>query len=208
MSVLYRGLWADHSQKDPEAYFADVRCRFSSWALEDPDAKPLPDGESAVSLSPGRNRSIELRTVADDIGRSGLEAIARDRRLAEATSWTTLVRVVADEGIVHTLVENQMESDDLTIRVSVGRPRIVDELLSIPGKPVLGGSAVFVGVERIPAAGISLLTDILASPTRTLPVIVCSEPGVSTMVRGSSGPTASLPGLQGSLACSPSTAKP
>ena len=38
-------------------------------------------------------------------------------------------RVVADEDGVYTLVENRMESDDLTIRISVGRPRVVHELL-------------------------------------------------------------------------------
>jgi hypothetical protein len=176
MSVLYRALWTDPSQNDVRAYADEALCRFSSWALEGTGVTPLSEGTTKVSLVSGRERTIDVRPVESGTGTHGLEAIARDQP-GQATSWTTLMRVVEQPEMVHVLVENQMESDDLTLRVSVGRPRFVDDLLSIPGQPVLGGSAVFAGAQSIPAKGISILTDILTSPGRTLPVIVCSEPG-------------------------------
>lgn len=70
-----------------------------------------------------------------------------------------------------------MESDDLTQRVSVGRPKIVHELLSAAAKPVPGSSALLTEPRSVPAAGISILSEILASPGRAVPVIVCTEPG-------------------------------
>lgn len=177
MSVLYRALWNDTSQNDVRAYAGQALRMFSSWALERAGSDLLPEGTTKVSFDMGRERVIDVRPVESATGAYGLEAIARDQRPGQATSWTTLMRVVARPEVVHVLVENQMESDDLTVRVSVGRPRFVDDLLSIHGKPVLGGSAVFAGAQAIPANGISILTDILTSPDRTLPVIVCSEPG-------------------------------
>jgi hypothetical protein len=59
----------------------------------------------------------------------------------------------------------------------VGRPRLVDDLLSIPGRPHLAGSGLFVDVQPIRADEVSALVELLQSPTRALPVIVCSEPG-------------------------------
>lgn len=70
-----------------------------------------------------------------------------------------------------------MESDDLTLRVSVGRPKVVHELLELAGKPVLGSSALLTAPLAIPSAGVGVLTDILGATGRRLPVIVCSEPG-------------------------------
>jgi hypothetical protein len=70
-----------------------------------------------------------------------------------------------------------MESDDFTLRVSVGRPKVVHELLELATKPVLGTSALLTEPQAIPAYGIEILTELLAAPGRTLPVIVCSEPG-------------------------------
>ena len=100
-----------------------------------------------------------------------------DQKPGDETVWTTVIRVVSDQRGTHTLVENSMESDDLTLRVSVGRPKVVHELLDAASKPVLGTSALLTEPQAIPAAGISVLADILAAPGRTLPVIVCSEPG-------------------------------
>src|SRR5260370_39799010 len=164
MSVIYRALWNDASQNDVHAYADEALCKFSSWALERTGADSLPEGTTKVSLGTGRERVIDVRPVESGTGTYGLEAIARDEQSGQATSWTTLMRVVAQPEMIHVLVENQMESDDLTMRVSVGRPRFVDDLLSIPGKPVLGGSAVFAGAQSIPANGISVLTEILEVP--------------------------------------------
>ncbi|MCT2183301.1 hypothetical protein M3G00_10190 [Brevibacterium casei] len=84
--------------------------------------------------------------------------------------------MVADDHAVHTLVELSMSSDDLARRVSVGRPRIVHDLLTAVEKPRLGGSGVLTEPLLLPANGISILTEMLALVSRSLPIIVCAEP--------------------------------
>lgn len=51
MSVLYRALWSDESQKDPGGFIDEARAKFTAWAMEDPEAEPLPDGTAALRLS-------------------------------------------------------------------------------------------------------------------------------------------------------------
>jgi hypothetical protein len=199
VSVLYRAMWSDASQGEPLAFVATVRQLFSSWAAEDPGASALPDGTTSVDLAGHRRREISIRTVESDadvpadvtdsvadtgergetVRLVGIECITQDAKVDDddsGTTFTTVVRVVSDETRVHVWVENRVETDDLSLRVKVGRPRLVDDLLSIPGKPRLGGSGLFVDVLPIPANGIDLLVENLRSPERTLPVIVCTEP--------------------------------
>ena len=96
---------------------------------------------------------------------------------ASRTEWTTVMRVVATEAGRHVWIENQVETDDVALRVKVGRPRMVDDLLSIPGKPHLAGSGLFIDVQPITADQVPVLIEHLQSASRSLPVIVCSEPG-------------------------------
>ena len=131
------------------------------------------EGQSELDLSQGRHRRIVYRPVSTE----AFEVTVSDQNLGEGTEWTTAIRIVADHAGVHTLVENGVQSDDLTLRVSVGRPRIVHDLLEACERPSLGSSAILAGPQAIPAEGTGILTDILADPSRTLPVIVCSEPG-------------------------------
>lgn len=69
-----------------------------------------------------------------------------------------------------------MSSDDLALRVSVGRPRVVHELLDASERPCLGASRILQEHLAIPENGIGLLTELLANPNRSLPVVVCAEP--------------------------------
>lgn len=185
MSVLYRALWADKSQDDAEAYLAKVRERFVAWATESEHPAELDDGEAKVVLRDGRTRTVGLRSVDETDGDShvlGIEGVAQDGAIDtdDGTTWTTLVRVISNRETVRVWVENRVESDDLSLRVSVGRPRLVDDLLAIPGKPVLGGSELFTDTLTIPAEHVSALVEMLRSPKRKLPVIVCSEPGAES----------------------------
>lgn len=184
MSVQYRALWTDESQADPLGYLDVVRRLFSSWAIEDRDAASLPDG-TITHDRPSGTRTISLRTVGRrptnaEAALHGIEGVTQDAVTeadGKATTWTTVTRAVTDGSSVQLWVEIRVESDDLSLRVKVGRPRLVDDLLTIPGKPHLGGSGLFIDVLPIQAPHISVLVDTLRSPNRMLPVIVCSEPG-------------------------------
>lgn len=175
MSVLYRAVWSDRATSDIDGIIDNLRQRIAAWAQDIQDPAPLIEGHSELDVSQGRHRTIAYRAVSPE----AFEVTVSDQKPDEATEWTTTIRIVADEAGVHTLVENSMESDDLNLRVSLGRPRIVHELLEAAGKPSLGRSRLLTGPQSIPAEGVSILTDLLADRSRTLPVIVCSEPGVN-----------------------------
>lgn len=137
MSVLYRALWSDESQKDPGGFIDKARAKFTAWAMEDPEAEPLPDGTAEVSLPQDRARLIDIRSVDGEgsAGSAGLECVTRDSTTDGDTSgtvWTTVMRVVANEAGINVWIENQVETEDVALRVQVGRPRMVDDLLSLP----------------------------------------------------------------------------
>ncbi len=100
-----------------------------------------------------------------------------DQKVEEGTEWTTVIRIISDGGKSHVLVETSMDSVDLTRRVSIGRPRVVHELLVAANKPTLGASVLLTEQLPIPANGIEILTEKLEDRSRALPIIVCSEPG-------------------------------
>lgn len=170
MSVLYRAVWTDGASG---ANLDDLRHCAAAWAQETSEPAPLVEGQTELDVSQGRHRRIDYRPVTPE----AFEFTASDQKPGDATVWTTVIRVVADDTGVHTLVENRMESDDFTLRVSVGRPKVVHELLEVTAKPLLGTSVLLTEPQAVPASGIDILTDLLAAPGRTLPVIVCSEPG-------------------------------
>lgn len=173
MSVLYRAVWSDSLTSDTDQVIDDIRQRVAGWVQETPEPAPMVEGESTLNVSLGRHR----KTVYRPISSHAFEVTVSDHSPGDATEWTTDIRAVADEKLIHLLVENRMQSDDLARRVSVGRPRIVHDLLKAAGKPCLNGHALLTEPQAIPAAGIDILTDLLADPSRTLPVVVCSEPG-------------------------------
>lgn len=173
MSVLYRAVWSDRTTSGIDQVIDDLRQRVAAWAQDVQDPAPLVEGQSELDVSHGRHRTIVYRHVSPE----AFEVTVSDQKPDEAIEWTTTIRIVAEGAGVHVLVENSMESDDLMHRVSVGRPRIVHELLEASEKPCLGGSALLTEPQAIPAEGTGILGCLLADPSRTLPVIVCSEPG-------------------------------
>ena len=170
MSVLYRAIWSGQAGTDVGELIETLTRCAAQWARDGREGT-LPEGHSELWLSSGTFRTIEYRSFNP----SAFEIITRDQKGGTATEWTTTIRAVCDTSGVHVLVENSMESDNLIQRISIGRPRVVRDLIRATQKPALGGSGLLTEPMPIPAKGIAILTDILAAPDRTLPVIVCSE---------------------------------
>jgi hypothetical protein len=171
MSVLYRAIWSDKVNGNAEEAVEAQLEQVASWIQASTTPDPLSEGQTHLSVA-GRDRTALLRRVEP----AAFEVTVADQSPGDDTDWTTTIRIVAHDGRVHALVENAMQSDDVTKRVSVGRPRIVHDLLTAADKPCLNGSPVLTAAQALPANGITILTDLLADPHRTLPVIVCSEP--------------------------------
>lgn len=172
MTVLYRAVWSAGATTGAEPVIERLKHCVAVWSQETEQPSVLVEGQTGLDVSQGRRRRIEYRAIGD----AAFEAVVTDQIPGEPAEWTVTIQAVVDES-VHVLVENRMESDDLTQRVSVGRPGVVHSLLIASGKPGLGGSALLTEPQSIPANGIGILTDLLADPRRTLPVIVCTEPG-------------------------------
>ncbi len=167
-------------------YVARARTLYTGWATENPDSVELADGSSQVKLNRTRRasgkdqryeveRTISLRSLDGDDSYLGFEGITRET--SEGMTWTTVVRVLAGDKEAHVWIENQVESERLVgVRLSVGRPRIVDDLLNMSPKAQLGASRLQVDPVSIPAEGVPLLIEQLQSEHRTLPIIVVSQP--------------------------------
>lgn len=169
MSVLYRAVWQCALTDEPEMVTEDFRTAFTRWALNSPTHDPLPDGTSTRA---GRTLVLESREGETRV----LAAESIDEDDAGGALWKTVAKVVVADGHVHYLVENHLDSDDVTQHVAVGRPRLVRDLLSRGGKHWLGDSALLTTVLEVTAPGVPVLVELLRSPGRTLPYIVFSEP--------------------------------
>ncbi|SFV24595.1 hypothetical protein [Micrococcus terreus] len=172
MSILYRAVWSDPNVSDRTAIVGRFQELVAAWTQERDDAPPLVEGVSEFEVSQGRHRTVVLRSVSGN----AFEVVATDQVPADPTEWVTTVRILPDDAGIHTLVELSMSSDDLARRVAVGRPKIVHDLLEAAGKPQLGGSGILTEPLALPANGVSILTDMLANPERSLPIVVCAEP--------------------------------
>ncbi|MCR6647277.1 MAG: hypothetical protein NVV70_03725 [Cellulomonas sp.] len=159
---------------------------FVQWAAGDDTASTPDDGEHRVSRAGLPDRLLSIRRVVSD-GVTALEAATRDESIDEATGaptvWTTTLRVVLAPDADHVCLENAMESDNISLRPKVGRPRVIDRLLGAAGKATLGRSAVLAAPVPVEAGHVSVLTAMLRDPDRALPVIVFSEPAHSSSTR-------------------------
>ncbi len=172
MTVLYRAVWSADLTAGAEQVIERLKHCVAVWSQETEHPSALVEMQTEFDVSQGRHRRIDYRAVGD----AAFEVVVTDQVPGEPAEWTVKTQAVVDDSM-HVLVENHMESDDLTQRITVGRPSVVHELLIASGKPGLGGSALLTERQSIPANGIDILTDLLADPRRTLPVIVCTEPG-------------------------------
>ncbi len=172
MTVLYRALWTADVLTGAEEVLDGLKHSVAVWSREAEEPLPLNEEPTEIEVSQGRRRRIDYRAVGD----GAFEVLVTDEVPGGPAKWTVKIQVVLDDNL-HVLVENLMESDDLTQRIAVGRPGVVHELLAQSSRPRLGHSAILGIPNAIPANGIDILTDLLADPERALPVIVCSEPG-------------------------------
>lgn len=185
MTVLYRSLFSS-SPADLVDYVAQARGLYMAWATETGDGSEHADGSVRVTLNRTRwvdrqeqhykvERTVNLRTLNDLDTLVGFEGTTRET--SDGMTWTTVVRVATVDEVAHVWVENQVESERLVgVRLSVGRPRIVDDLLSVTAEAHLGGSRVQVEPVSIPANGVPILVEHLRSEHRSLPMIVVSQP--------------------------------
>lgn len=181
MSVQYRAIWKEDlvdgaGESDPLARRQAIAIK---WALRDSATPSLEVGENLLALSKGGHRTVKFNELAE----SGFELITEERN-DNAQVWTTVVQVVMVEGVLNSLVELRMESEDLSNYVSVSRPAIVHELLEVASKPTVDSTVLLDRPIPIPANGIDILTGLLADENRSIPIIVCSEPGAGQSYEG------------------------
>ena len=175
MSLLYRAVWSDASSPDSAATVAKMRSLLTDWAKEEENSGDLVEGASEFEVSQGRHRLVSLKTLSA----TAFEFAATDVIPGDPTEWVTLVRIIAVDDVMHALVELSMSSDDLALRVAVGRPKVVHELIGATARPRLGGSRLLQEPLVLPAPEVALLIDLLENPNRSLPIIVCAEPPAS-----------------------------
>lgn len=175
MSIQYRAVWSDPLDSDATANVDRLKAIVGEWTHEGTEAEPLQDGASEFQVSHGRHRHFLMRTINPH----AFEVTVTDRVSGDSTEWMTVIRVVADETNLHTLVELSMSSEDIATRITVARPKVVHDFLKGAKKPVLAGSGLLTEPLELPANGIQILTDKLADPSRSLPIIVCAEPAGS-----------------------------
>lgn len=176
MSLLYRAVWGDTPATQIVTQVEQLKSCGAAWVQETDQPLPLTEGQSEFDVSQDRHRVVEYRELDPEGDTIGFELVAKDSLPGAATVWTTVLRVVSSGDKVLALVENGVESDDPTLRVSVGRPKVVHELLTLATRPRLGGSGLPTEALPVPASEIAALLETLADSARTLPVIVCSEP--------------------------------
>lgn len=178
MSVIYRALWSD-TQQNPSEYLLQVRERFTRWASAGATVRALPDGTHPLTRHDQSEHVAILRTVEgpEDGTTTGVECVYQMETPGEFTTlWVTRVRVCTIEGGVSVWVETSVETEDVSRSWAVGRPRLVADLLSIPGRPVTGSALVPTAPEELSASLVPELARALRDPARTLPVVVVTQP--------------------------------
>lgn len=160
MSLLYRALWeCDASNAD--AVIAHCHAAFSLWASTTP---------------PDRERKYVTRDDFDIPHALEERCIDTD---SSGQVWRTQARFRVVDERLYVVVENHSEGDDVTSHISVGRPRVVSDLLRISKEPTLGDLPVFTETTvAIGVADIPTLIALLNAPNRALPAIVFTEPPV------------------------------
>lgn len=172
MAVMYRALWCTvyDSPAEAEAAVDRGRAAFSAWATF--DAQPdLGEGEFETDQRLGR-----VRVVADGAA-AGFEGSVVDKAAGDdGDRWSTFLRVGRVGERVWTWVDNHFETTDTYARVTVGAPRLVDDLLRLPGAHRLGASRLSVGPVAVSASEVSAFAASLRDGDRQLPVVVFTEP--------------------------------
>ncbi len=175
MSVISRIMWAaDDAGLNHSDLLAAARRSIAPWAMEAQEADLPLDGALTFERT-GNNPGLRTVAVREVEEPRGLLVEVEDDD-GHGSIWGVQLRLAFADGKVHAWIDNTLESETVTAPVSVGRPRVVDELLALGKKPQLGASSVLSEPQEIPAVAISVLHGVLADPARGLPVVVVTCP--------------------------------
>lgn len=183
MSVISRVMWAaDDAGLKHSDLLAAARRSIAPWAMEDDDAE-LPSGGAQTFERRGNNPGLRTVTVREVEKPCGLLVEVEDDDCQGAV-WGVQIRLAFVDDKVHAWIDNTLESETVAAPVSVGRPRVVDDLLAVGEKPRLGASVIQSDPAETSAAAVSVLHDLLADPERRLPVVVVTCPRAGFDDRG------------------------
>lgn len=163
MAVVYRAVWDTSAPADSSSALLQFEQTVETWA----------QSNSATGRA--------VTSLRRDDGIPGVDITCVDPPSSNGSLWTTVVRTAIDGATQRFVVESHVESEDVTLQISVGRPRVVDDLMSGTDKLWLGPSAVLRELVDVPATAIDALLESLNSDDRTLPYIVFSEPSAAFM---------------------------
>lgn len=186
MAVISRTMWMDPEAADPAIAaerMARARVTVARWAYADEVASDLVDGTVHVERALHHYDSglhfdrVVRAATSEDGALSGFTVLVTDVPVNGngVASWSVEIRVVAAPDGVHTLIDLAAQADDPAQAVKLGRPPVVDRLLAITPKPLLGGSALPAGVVDVVAGTVPVLVEHIRNPARTLPVVVFTQ---------------------------------
>lgn len=178
MSVISRIIWtADEAGFDQSELLGAARRAIASWAMESTSAE-LPSDGSETFERRGPNAGLRTVTVREVAEPYGLRVEIEDDD-GRGAVWGVQIRMAFVDRKVSAWVDNTLESETVTAPVSVGRPRVVDDLLAVGARPRLGASGILSEAQPIDAAATRVLADVLTDPDRGLPVVAvtCSRAG-------------------------------
>ena len=168
-------MWAaDAAGRSPEELLEAARRAIGPWAMEAKDGELSRDGHQTFERMGGNPglRTVEVREAEEP---RGLLVDVEDDG-GQGAVWGVRIRLAFADDKVLAWIDNTLESETVAAPVSVGRPRVVDDLLAVGDKPRLGVSRILGEPQEIPAAAVGVLQDLLGNPARGLPVVVATCP--------------------------------
>lgn len=173
MSVISRIMWtAETGELSKEAVIEAARQAINPWATEGSGTE-LRLNDAFTFERKGQNgiRTVSAYTVEEPHGLL-VELEDEDR---QGAIWGVQIRLAVQEQKLFAWIDNTLESETIETPISIGRPRVVDELLKVGNKPSLGTSAILNEPTEIPASGATLIHEILADENRGLPVVLVTR---------------------------------
>lgn len=173
MSVISRIMWtAETGELSKEAVIEAARQAINPWATEGSGTE-LRLNDSFTFERKGQNgiRTVSAYSVEEPHGL--LVELEDDDR--QGSIWGVQIRLAFQDQKLFAWIDNTLESETIETPISIGRPRVVDELLKVGNKPSLGTSTILNEPTEIPASGATLIHEILADENRGLPVVLVTR---------------------------------
>ena len=166
-----------------EELFEQVRHAITPWAMESSHID-LPYNDSCSFERTGTNPGMRTVTLHEVDDPCGIFVDVEDDD-GQGAVWGVQIRLAFCGEQMIAWIDNTLESETVEVPISIGRPRVVDELLGIGTKPKLGTSAILSAHQDIPDNAVTVLSDLLNEPKRGLPVVVvtCPRSGFTTTMR-------------------------